>query len=378
MSKRTLLVVTTSYPTTADGSEAAGTFVADFVEALSSHVPVRVVGPGRIEGPEHGARFPTWRFAAGGAPLSLLSPRRPWHWPAILRALLSLRRQVFLAAADGDVAHVHALWVLPSGWVARELAKATGVTYSVWALGSDIWSLGRLPVVRSVLARVSRGANLAYADGIQLARDAEAISGREFEFMPSCRTLAGHRERAVATMPPYRLLYLGRWHRNKGTDLLFDALDELSECDWARIAEVHIAGGGPLHRLVQKRAKQLIAAGRPIRLSGFLDKGSAERALGHADRLLLPSRVESIPVVFSDAIAYGLPVVSMPVGDLPTLLADGAGWVARGIDGKAFAAAIRESLGPTDQVDEALPALKARFNPAAVAAAFAQRLGGRS
>lgn len=374
MTKRAVLVVSTSYPTAGDGSEAAGAFVVDFVDALSAYVPVRVVAPGRTEGKESGARFPTWRFTAGDTPLSLLSPIKPWHWPSILRAVVSLRRQVFRAAADGDVAHVHALWVLPSGWAARELAKATNATYSVWALGSDIWSLGRLPLVRSVLAAVSRGADFAYADGIQLARDAQGVSGRKFEFMPSCRTLAGLRERATATMPPYRLLYLGRWHRNKGTDLLFDALEELKEQDWERIAEVHVAGGGPLQRLVRMRAEKLIASGRPIRLSGFLDKGRAELALGNADRLLLPSRVESIPVVFSDALAYGLPVVSMPVGDLPALLADGAGWVASEIDGRAFADAIRESLEPAGHVGEALSALKARFNPSAVAAEFASRL----
>lgn len=378
MTKRAVLVVSTSYPTAGDGSEAAGAFVVDFVDALSSHVPVRVVAPGRIEGKESGARFPTWRFKAGDTPLSLLSPMKPWHWPSILRAVVSLRRQVFRAAADGEVAHIHALWVLPSGWAAREVAKATNATYSVWALGSDIWSLGRLPVVRNILAAVSRGADFAYADGIQLARDAQDVSGRRFEFMPSCRTLAGLRERATATMPPYHLLYLGRWHRNKGTDLLFDALDELKEQDWARIAEVHVAGGGPLQALVRMRAEKLIADGRPIRLSGFLDKERAELALGHADRLLLPSRVESIPVVFSDALAYGLPVVSMPVGDLPALLADGAGWVACDIDGRAFADAIRESLEPTGHVGEALSALKGRFNPSAVAAEFAARLRSHS
>lgn len=376
MSPGAVLVISTSYPSTGDGSEAAGAFVADFVEALSAYVPVRVVGPGRSEGLEAGAAIPTWRFAAGGRPLSLLSPLKPWHWPAIVDALRSLRRQALAASADGGVAHVLALWVLPSGWAARVVARSLGIRYSVWALGSDIWSLGRLPLVRGYLAAVARDARACYADGLQLATDAEAICGRPFDFMPSCRSLDGERSAPVRLAPPYRLLYLGRWHPNKGVDLLFDALDALGDEDWRRIAEVHVAGGGPLQPLVEARVRELVTAGRPVRLDGYLDREAAQAALARADRLLLPSRVESIPVVFSDALAFGLPVVSMPVGDLPGLLAGGGGWVAGRVDGQAFAEAIRAALVADPAVLEALPGLRRRFDIDAVARALVGSLQG--
>lgn len=374
MKANAVLVISTSYPSAADGSEAAGGFVADFVRALSEHVAVRVVGPGREEGPEEGAAVPTWRFSAGSRPLSLLSPLKPWHWPAILRALRSLRRQALAASADGCVAHVHALWVLPSGWAARVVARSLGIPYSVWALGSDIWSLGRLPVIRTLLASIARDARAAYADGLQLARDAEALCGRSFAFLPSCRALSGERSHPVASSAPYRLLFLGRWHPNKGIDLLFDALDALDDADWQRIAEVHVAGGGAMQPLVQERVRSLQGVGRCIRLSGFLDRVGAEQALAVADRLLLPSRIESIPVVFSDALAYGVPTVSMPVGDLPRLLGGGGGWLADKVDGSAFARAIQASLDPSPDVMRVLPTLRERFRVGAVAREFAATL----
>lgn len=374
MSRGAVLVVSTSYPLAADGSEAAGAFVADFVKALGSEMPVRVVGPGVVEGREEGVTVPTWRFSAGSRPLSLLSPMKPWHWPAIIRTLRSLRRQVFAAAADGQVTHIHALWVLPSGWAARVVARNTGISYSVWALGSDIWSLGRLPLVRGYLASIARDASATYADGIQLARDAEAISGRPFSFMPSCRSLSGQRTSPVAERPPFRLLYLGRWHPNKGTDLLLDALDLLDDDDWIRIAEVHVAGGGPLRPLVEQRVRRLVDAGRPVRISGFLDRAEAERALAAADRLLLPSRIESIPVVFSDALAYGLPVVSTPVGDLPALLAEGGGWLAAGVDSQEFAQALRSATLCTTPGHDALLSLRSRFSVSRIASEFAATL----
>lgn len=347
MSRDTLLIVTTSYPMAADGSEAAGAFVADFAEAMALHMPVRVVGPGLRAGRGAGeSTLPIWRFAAGEKPLSLLSPAKPWHWPAIYLTLRSLRRQVFAAAEDGRVVHTLALWALPSGWAARELQRACGVPYSVWALGSDIWSLGRMPMVKRLLRDVCREADGAYADGLQLAADAETVSGRAFEFMPSCRRLDGVRTRPLATEPPYRLLFLGRWHPNKGVDLLLDALARLQDEDWHRIASVEVCGGGPLEPQVRAGARRLIDAGRPLVVHGFLDKPAAEAAMLRADWLLIPSRIESIPLIFSDAMKLGLPVVSAPVGDLGTLVAaaPACGRVASAADPHAFATALASAL----------------------------------
>ena len=373
MSRDTLLVVTTSYPLTADGSEAAGAFVSDFAEALACRGPVRVVGPGSAERFESHQTIPTWRFRSGGRPLSLLSPYSPRDWPVIMGSLNSLRRQVFAAGQDGRVGHVLALWALPSGWAARAFARREGVPYSVWALGSDVWSLGRLPVVSRILGSVCRDAFLAFADGLQLAADAEALSGRSFEFMPSCRRLEGRRDKPVAVEAPFRYLFLGRWHPNKGIDLLMDALELLSCRDWEMIREVHIAGGGPLAPLVEARVNQLRALGRPVRLDGYLDRSQASNALAAADRLLLPSRIESIPVVFSDAIAYGLPIVAMPVGDLPRLLANGGGWLSPHVDSNGLVQAIRSSFSAPAQP---IPSnLRQRFNLDSVVSSLWPSLG---
>jgi len=344
--KDTILIVSTSFPFTRDGSEAAGAFVADFVEELSKYAPTRVVGPGPTESVEAGD-IPVWRFAAGNKPLSLLSPANPLHWMAILKTIRSLRRQVSAACADHRVKHIFALWALPSGWAARAVAKEHDIDYSIWALGSDIWSLGRLPIVRDLLRQVGKDASNAFADGIQLAKDAEALCGRTFEFLPSTRKLSGIRTRPVATKPPYRLLFLGRWHPNKGIDLLLEALNLLKDEDWRMIEEVHIAGGGPLEKLVHGGITHLKQAGRPVRLSGYLSKHEAELALGETDRLLIPSRVESIPVVFSDAITFKLSIISTPVGDIPLLINPLHDSLASTVSANGLRNAIVDSLSRT-------------------------------
>ncbi|MGQ4584523.1 glycosyltransferase [Lysobacter sp. F60174L2] len=347
MKQKALLILATSFPMEVDGREAAGAFVADFAEAMSHHMPVRVVAPGRRAGREKIGNIEVWRFSSGSKPLSLLSPMRPWHWIAILSALRSLRRQAFAASADGMVLHTFALWVLPSGWVAKQLQRKHAIPYSVWALGSDIWSLGRLPVLNGFLRRVCESASEVYADGVGLAAEAGSLCGRDFSFLPSCRRLDGIRSKPAATTAPYRLLFLGRWHPNKGVDLLLEALNLLEDADWHRIAEVHIAGGGPMEELVRAQVARLNSAARPVQISGYLGRSEASAALARADRLLLPSRIESIPVIFSDALAYRIPIIAMPVGDLPGLLEHGV--VARSVTAAHFAEAIRRGCTPENE-----------------------------
>lgn len=351
MSRDAIVLVSTSYPAAGDGSEAAGAFVADFAAELRRHAAVRVVGPGAHETVEPGD-VPVWRFAGGDRPLSLLSPSKPGDWLPIARVLRSMARQTRAACADGRVAHLLALWVLPSGWMAMREAARHGVPYSVWALGSDIWSLGRSPLVAPALRRVARRAQGAYADGLALAEEAASICGRPFAFMPSCRSWGDAPVPAKRSAPPYRLLFLGRWHPNKGVDLLLDALALLGDDDWSRIDAVRIEGGGPLEPLVRERCAALRAAGRPVHDGDFLDRGAAAAALGWADRLLLPSRIESIPLIFSDAMHFNVPVVAMPVGDLPRLVAQFGGWLSASVSAEAFASALSQGLFPGPMNDE--------------------------
>ena len=57
-----------------------------------------------------------------------------------------------------------------------------------------------------------------------------------------------------------------------------------------------------------------------------IDDGICAKALAdelsRADFLIIPSRIESIPVIFSDALQMGTPVIATPVGDLQQLIAE--------------------------------------------------------
>lgn len=342
-----LAVVTSSFPIRGDGSEAAGSFVADTVDELSKSLPIRVVAPGPTTAREHWTdRLEVFRYAAPSQPLSTLKPWRPADFRSIVRVLRAGLAATRAAAATGvPASHILALWGLPCGEWARRVACENGIAYSVWLLGSDVWTLGRIPILRGRLARVIREAACAYADGYKLADDARRIARAPVTFLPSTRRIGMSDPPPPRAQPPYRLLFLGRWHPNKGVDLLLDALAMLDDDNWKSIESVAIQGGGPMEPLVRQRADGLRAAGRPVVAGRFLTKPEAEDAIVQADWVLIPSRIESIPVIFSDAMKLGRPVIATPVGDLPAILKQNrCGVIAETADALAYRRALAVSL----------------------------------
>jgi glycosyltransferase involved in cell wall biosynthesis len=312
-----------------------------------------------------------YRYSAPPFPLSILKPWRPGDLRWIARVL----REGAAATRDAAIgaSHLFALWGLPCGEWARRAARANGIAYSAWMLGSDVWTLGRVPVLRGMLARVIRHASHAYADGYHLAEDAQRIAGVPVAFLPSTRRIDLVDPAPPREKPPYRVLFLGRWHPNKGVDLLLDALLQLDDADWHNIECIEIQGGGPLEPLVRERVAALQAARRPVQAGRFLAKPDAEAAIVRADWIVIPSRIESIPVVFSDAVKSGRPVVATPVGDLPRLVKDdpACGVLAETVSATAIAGALRAtvdsdptgySAGVRKQAAEfALPAITQRL-----------------
>ncbi len=344
---KNIAVITTSFPDDAftDGQEAAGGFVYDFARALTAHARVTVIAPSLRKTREMSDALTIQRFAVPELPLSLLNASQPVHWPAILKTLRAGQSALREVVGETAIDHVVALWALPCGYWAYRINQEQSIPYSVWALGSDIWTLGRIPVVKTILGTVLRQASHRFADGYLLANDVKRISDRECRFLPSSRDLAPQRPRQFAARPPYKLAYLGRWHHNKGIDLLLDSLSLLGDDDWAKIEAVRICGGGPLQDVVREKVEALLVSGRSVTLRGYLNKEAAGALLAWADYVLLPSRIESIPVIFSDAMQSACPVITMPVGDLPRLAREYAtGIVAESVSADGFKIAIQKAL----------------------------------
>lgn len=370
---KSLLLVTTSYPVQGEGEAAAGTYVRDFAHALRREglaVSLAVPAERASEGEEQGL----WvkRFKVPRLPLSLLNPLRPVDWATIYRTLSAGARAVDQICQQRRPDHILALWALPSGAWARAAARKYGMSYSIWALGSDIWVLGKIPLLRQYLGSVLNDAAHRFADGYQLAADVAALAGKPCDFLPSSRDFGAPPPRTPSQSPPYRLAFLGRWHPNKGVDLLIDALNLLDESAWSNIQEVRIHGGGPLERAVRQGVDALAKAGRPVQVGGYLDLAGARELFNWTDFVLIPSRIESIPVVFSDAMQARRLVIATPVGDMSRLVKHlGCGILAETVSADGITRAITEAVRQSRQIFESnLGAASAHFEVSKTANQF--------
>lgn len=373
-----ILLISTSFPSPdADGSEAAGSFALDFSISLSRAADVSVVCPALSRSLEKGPPE-IRRFAVPRLPLGDIRPSSPASWPRIASVLSSGQRAVDAAVDEFQPDHILALWALPSGWWARKAAGRRRIGYSTWSLGSDIWSLGRIPFVKSALRSVLAGSQCRFADGIRLCSDVEKICGRKCLFLPSSRDLGIDTPPAKRSSPPYRLAFLGRWHRNKGIDLLLGALADLRPADWLRIEEIRIHGGGPLEPEVQQSCASLCRDGHPVRIGGYLDRAGASDLFSWADMIVIPSRIESIPVVFSDAMQSGCRVVSTPVGDLPGLVDNSVGTLSEEVSVGAISAALSKALAVEHASTDGAGRMRTMFDMASNVERLLSQIGGRA
>lgn len=345
--KKKLAFVTTSFPTDFDGQEAAGAFAYDIALSLAQQTDLTVIAPATRTRRLPGRSFPfeLAHFTVKSLPLSQLNPLNPLDWWRIGYAIRRGEECTESLARTKGFDHLLCLWALPSGFWGYKLFKKFGIPYSVWVLGSDLWTGSRIPLVRGVLKRVLKSSRACLADGPSLVQTGERFASRSFLFIPSARRLDVKERTPPKDRPPYRLAFLGRWHVNKGADLLCDALKCLNKEDWKRIERVRFAGGGPLEEEVRESLGTLQGAGYPVSVEGFKNKEEAMELLKWADYVLIPSRRDSIPVIFSDAMQCGSPVVVNPVGDLPFVVGKfGVGLISESVSARAFAEALARAL----------------------------------
>jgi glycosyltransferase involved in cell wall biosynthesis len=196
------------------------------------------------------------------------------------------------------------------------VSRRTGAPYTVWLLGSDVWLAERFPLGSRVLRRVVSRARFVAADSFGLASDAATKTSSHVDFLPSSMSLPTAR-RDPGSNPI--LGFVGRYHRNKGPDLAIRAMVELRSQYPSAKLEMH--GSGDMQDELAELAKQL-GLNDSVTIGPPLDRQGLAAKLATWSALLIPSRIESIPMILGDAIQAGIPVVATDVGDLGRACAD--------------------------------------------------------
>jgi glycosyltransferase involved in cell wall biosynthesis len=292
--------------------------VPGFASALSERgCEVTVLTPDKA-GPKeqcssHSVRWFAW--AGSSKPLVDFSLRSPGDIRLIVSLLRSGERALRALLEEERIEAVLALWALPAGYLAWR-ACPPRIPYSVWALGSDIHTWARRPVIGSLVRRVLRDAQHRFADGIELGAEVTRISGRDCDFLPTTRRLPAPAPLPRPLGPGVNFLFVGRLEAVKGADVIIDALLELIRS--GSDARLVVCGSGSMEGSLKSRVEAAGAADRIM----FLSSQPGDVVAGYmsaCDCLVVPSRNESIPIVFSEALQAGLPMLVTDVGDMGEL-----------------------------------------------------------
>lgn len=115
------------------------------------------------------------------------------------------------------------------------------------------------------------------------------------------------------------ILYAGTLNKRKGYADLISAFAKVvpKHSEWYLV----IAGNGEVNEAID--LSRNFGIEDKVKLLGWVDGESKDRAYKEASIFCLPSYAEGFPMAVLDAWAYGLPVITTPVGGIPDVAKDG-------------------------------------------------------
>jgi colanic acid/amylovoran biosynthesis glycosyltransferase len=277
-----------------------------------------------------------------------LSPREGLKWLLILPRMLYMVHLV----EGGKIDHLHAHFAALPAEAAWTISSFTGIPYSVTAHAYDIYLSPRL--LRKKVSAAAFGVAVSEYSKDLLERAGPYRKGFRWHLIRNGVPLDIFRPPGKRTSPgTCRILFVGRLVPKKGLDLLIEAAAIMQ--DRGLSFECVIVGAGELLAGLRKRASALGVTGS-VRFAGVLSGEDLREAYRESDIFVLPSRPavrggpDTLPVVLTEAMAMGLPVVSTRVAAIPELVEDGvSGLLVPPADAAALAEALERLAG-----DEAL------------------------
>ena len=282
-----------------------------------------------------------------------LSPLYFWFGE---RALGRLVRQEKI-----DIIHAH--WLLPNGYIAARVSRATGVPFASTLHGSDIFMAERAAPLGRMAATALRGASHVTSCSPDLQQRLLALGGEQYldrvplvangtDLVPADPDRDGPRRRyGVAPGEPL-VAAVGRLVYKKGFRYLLQAMPEILAAHPS--AKLVLGGGGELAGELEEQARALGVAERVV-FPGMLSHDQVLDLVAAADLFVMPSirdpggNIDGLPIVVLEAMAAGRTVVATDVAGMPLAVADGeTGRLVPEKDPAALAEAMNQILADDD------------------------------
>lgn len=173
-----------------------------------------------------------------------------------------------------------------------------------------------------------------------------AVSTARLSIVKPATDLAELATGTIITSPErgLRLLCVASLTSRKGHDTLIAALARLTDHRWQLVC-----AGSPRHdpehaRALQQQIASLGLTSR-ITLAGEMDDEALTEAYDQADVFVLASHHEGYGMVFDEALARGLPIVSTTVGAIPDTVPEQAGRLVPAGDITALTETLEQLMG---------------------------------
>ena len=117
-----------------------------------------------------------------------------------------------------------------------------------------------------------------------------------------------------------KFLFLGRIGQRKGAFELIEAFSRLPLQQRTQ-ASLIVAGDGETEKAI-KLVKDLELSDR-INIIDWVNSEERDALLSKSDIFVLPSHNEGLPMAIIEAMSFGLPIITTPVGGIPELISNG-------------------------------------------------------
>lgn len=118
----------------------------------------------------------------------------------------------------------------------------------------------------------------------------------------------------------FHLLFLGLINEPKGVFDVVNAIIANKERLKGRFVW-HVGGNGQVERLEKEIASNHLE--ELIKYEGWVDAAAKHNLFCSCDALILPSYIEGLPMSILEAMSYRKPVITTPVGGIPSMIEDG-------------------------------------------------------